>query len=219
MTIEARLHAPADDAKIVVLGPRGSPRTLASTFDREHRVVRARFALERPGAFAVQVVADLDGGPRPVLEASVYADVAPPATDDAATAVPVPGESPAAADLVALVNALRAAEEAPPLVHDPRLEAIARKHAERMRDDARIAHDLGEGDLRSRFAEAGLDANLVGENVARSTSLVRAHRALYASPSHRLNLLRADYTHVGTAAVTATDGAVYVCEVFAGGLR
>jgi uncharacterized protein YkwD len=42
-----------------------------------------------------------------------------------------------------------------------------------------------------------------------------AHRALHASPSNRMNLLRADYTHVGLAVLRAQDGSVYVCQVFA----
>ena len=41
--------------------------------------VRARFPLSEPGAFVMQVLADVGAGPRPVLEANVYADVEPPA--------------------------------------------------------------------------------------------------------------------------------------------
>ncbi|GAH82864.1 unnamed protein product, partial [marine sediment metagenome] len=40
-------------------------------------------------------------------------------------------------------------------------------------------------------------------------------RALHASPSHRINLLRADYTHMGVGVARASDGSVYVCETFA----
>jgi uncharacterized protein YkwD len=57
------------------------------------------------------------------------------------------------------------------------------------------------------------------ENVARARSLPLAYRALHASPSHRMNLLRADYTHVGLSVVNDDDGTVYVCQVFAGGMR
>lgn len=217
LTVEARVLVPADAASVVVLGPRGAPRTAPVSFDRETGVVRGRFVLDRPGAFTVQVVGDLrEGGPRPLLEARVFADT-PPSREDEGPA-PVPGED-GSGDLAAWIDALRAAESLPPLAHDRRLDALASAHAERMRAAGSVAHDLGEGDLRARFVEASLDARVVGENVARGPSVLHAHRALYASPSHRMNLLRADYTHVGVGLARADGGVVYACEVFAGDLR
>ena len=85
-----------------------------------------------------------------------------------------------------------------------------------MRDGHSVAHDLGDGDFRDRFeAEGTLDAHAVGENVAHAPTIALAHRALHASPSHRINLLRADYTHMGVGVARAADGSVYVCETFA----
>jgi uncharacterized protein YkwD len=84
-----------------------------------------------------------------------------------------------------------------------------------MRDDAKLAHDIGDGDLRARFEQRGLFAKAVGENVAHAPNVRLAHRTLHASPSHRINLLRSDYTHLGIGVARADDGTVYVCEVFA----
>jgi hypothetical protein len=75
----------------MVLGPSGAPRPLLTTVDRS--TVRARFAPERAGEFTVQVIADLAAGPRPVLEASVFADVEP---SDEPSGQPAPGEDAAA---------------------------------------------------------------------------------------------------------------------------
>ncbi len=221
LTFAAALHVPATSAKLVVLGPRGLPRTVpTSIVDRAGGRVRARFALDRPGAFTVQLVAELATGPQPVLETRVFADVEP--TDDDAPS-PAPGEDAVAGEDAAAVArmtaALRASESLPPLVRDERLDALALAHAEKMRDARTVAHDLGDGDLALRFESAGLAAKIVGENVARARSVALAHRALHASPSHRMNLLRADYTHLGVGVVTDESGNVHVCEVFAGGLR
>ncbi len=229
LTLAAPLHVNATHAKVVLLGPRGVPRTAPTTIDRSTKipVVRARFPLDRPGAFTVQVVCDVvDQGPRPLLEARVFADVEPFSTD-----APAPGED-VARPLVAagsedeeiltrMITTLRATESLGVLVRDPRLDALARAHAEHMLQTKRVAHDLGdgEGDLATRFENEGFSARIVGENVARSRSVALAHRALHASPSHRLNLLRADYTHLGVAVVKDDAGNVYVCEVFAGGFR
>src|SRR6185295_18235522 len=97
---------------------------------------------------------------------------------------------------------------------------LAQAHAERMRDRHSVAHDVGDGDFKDRFeAEGTLDAHAVGENVAHAPTVALAHRALHASPSHRINLLRVDYTHMGTGIARAADGSVYVCETFAAASR
>lgn len=220
LTLSATIHVPARRATVVVLGPRGLPRTVPTSMDPRNGRVRARFALDRPGAFTVQLVGDLEEGPRPLLEARVFADVDPGGAEDG----PAPGEEAGggnddAAALARMTDALRESEALPPLARDERLDALARAHAERMRAARTIAHDLGDGDLMARFAEQGAAATAVGENVARARSVALAHRALHASPSHRMNLLRADYTHIGVGVAKDDAGDVYVCEVFAAGLR
>ena len=217
LTFEARLHVGARSAKLIVLGPRGAPRTVPTTLDASQHV-RARFVLDQAGAFTVQLVGDLAEGPRPLLEARVFADVVPtaPGEEPAAPGEAAGGTSDDAGALARMIAALRAFEGLAPLVRDDKLEGLARAHAERMRDGRAVAHDLGDGDFRARFeAEGSLDARAVGENVAHAPTVALAHRALHASPSHRINLLRADYTHIGVATARAADGSVYVCETFA----
>src|SRR6185436_12449149 len=114
--------------------------------------------------------------------------------------------------LARMISSLRSSEGLAPLSRDEKLDALAQAHAERMRDGHAVAHDMGDGDLRARFeAEGTLDARAVGENVAHAPSVALAHRALHASPSHRINLLRVDYTHMGIGIAKAPDGSVYVC--------
>ncbi len=218
LTLEARLHVGARSAKVVVLGPHGAPRTVPTALDPVTGVVRARFALDQPGAFTVQLVADVAEGPRPLLEARIFADTTPPPSGEE---LPAPGEEAAGTSddpsaLARMIAALRAFEGTSPLARDEKLDALARAHAQRMRDGQSVAHDLGDGDFRQRFeAEGTIDARAVGENVAHAPTLALAHRALHASPSHRINLLRADYTHLGIGIARAPDGSVYVCETFA----
>lgn len=222
LTFEARLHVGARSAKLVILGPHGLPRSVPTSLDAASGVARARFALDQPGPFTLQLIADLAEGPRPLLEAKVFADVLPtppgdepaaPGEEATSTSNEPAGDGPLLSQMVAT---LRAFEGSPPLAHDDRLDALARAHAERMRDGHAVAHDLGDGDFRDRFeAEGTLDAHAVGENVAHAPTIALAHRALHASPSHRINLLRADYTHMGIGVARAADGSVYVCETFA----
>jgi uncharacterized protein YkwD len=185
------------------------------------RRIRARFAADRPGEFTVQVVANVETGPRPVLEARLFADVDPPA---ALAAEAAPGEQAGqgltgAEALERMVGALRAAQGLRALARDRRLDALALAHARRMRDARTVGHDVGDGDPSKRFGDAGLVARASGENVAHAQTPALAHRALFASPSHRTNLVRADYTHLGVASVDGPDGSVWVAEVFAADLR
>lgn len=218
LTLAASLRTPARGAKLVLLGPRGAPRTVPTAVDTSGKV-HGRFALDRPGAFTVQLVGELEGGPQPLLEARVFADVDP--DEEGASAVPAPGEEIAldaeddARLLERMAAALRSSEGLSALTPDRELDALARAHATKMREAGAIAHDLGEGDLVERLQTAGLSAQLVGENVARAGSVALVHRALHASPSHRLNLLHAQYTHIGVGVARDAAGTLYACQVFA----
>lgn len=214
LTVEAKLHVGAKSARVLLTGLRGPPRSVPASLDAQSGVLRARFALDRPGAYLVQVVGDVEGGPRPLLEARVGSEDVTLAEDDGAA----PGEEASGRDdpttVERMVLALRTTEDLRPLARDRRLDALARAHALQMAKAGLVAHDVGSGDLRARAGGADIVAKRVGENVAHAADLARAHRALHASPSHRLNLLDADYTRIGIGVVRAEDGSVWVCQIF-----
>lgn len=218
LTVEARLLVPANSAKIVVVAEGSAPRALLTSFDAATSRVKARFAPDRPGRFTVQVLADVAGGPRPVLEASVFADVEPPAVPADTSA---PGESAGASAsdpalaLGRMLDALRAEKNLKLFVRDPRLDAVAAAHAQRMKEARTVAHDVGDGGPADRLQNAGISAALAGENVAHAASAAAAHRMLWASPSHRANLLRADFERLGLGVVSDGDGTLWVVELFA----
>jgi uncharacterized protein YkwD len=152
-----------------------------------------------------------------VLEAELFADVEPPrATPNLAA----PGESAGlgfsdkAMALASMIDAMRTGEKLPPLLRDRRLDAVAMAHARRMKQAHTLGHDVGDGDPAERLANAGLSAKETGENVAHAQSIVLAHRALYASVSHRENLLHAAFTHLGVAVLDDPDGSFWIAEVF-----
>jgi hypothetical protein len=221
-TVEATTLRSARSAHVVVMGPNGVPRRVPTAV--RGRVVRARVALERAGIFRVQVVADLGSGPRPVLEADVFAgDETIP---EVLSEPHVPGEdavlgpSEDASDLLfRMTNVARQRAGLPPLRRSARLDRVAREHADRMRREQTAAHDLGEGDPAARLRAAGIPFRLVGENVAHAADVRRAHRALYASPSHRANTLRAQFEEAGVAVVHDERGAAWVVVLFAAGSR
>ena len=218
LTVEAHLRTAAVAASVVVLDPGGATRTVPSW--REGSTLRARFAPERPGELALQVIADVSGGPRPVLEATVFVDVdPPPSAEEQAAPGELTPEGPDDQRLIRMLDGARASVGLPPLPRDPRLDDIARAHARRMAASRELAHDVGDGDPFERLRGAGLDAHQAGENVAHASSVALAHRAVWASPSHRMNLLGRAFDHVGVGVARDERGEVWVVETFAGALR
>lgn len=213
--VRAVLRVPASDAKLVILGPRGVPHAVPTSFSDGR--VQARFNADQPGTWLVQLLAAVDGGPRPLLEALVFAGTEPPTH---ATTAKAPGENGAQqgseprAALYAMLNAARQSERLQPLRVEPRLEELAQAHAEAMRRARRTAHDAGDGDLNQRVEQAGLEL-AAGENVAHAASAALAQRALWSSPSHRENLLFPGFDLVGVGVAADPDGTLWVCQVFA----
>lgn len=216
LTVRAHLLEPATDAHVVVLGPTGAPRTVTTGLD--DGTVRATFSVDHPGPWLVQVVTSGRTGPRPVVEAMTFADQAPPTSFHAS---PAPGEAAgagvtdAASAVAAMVNAARKSEGLGTLARDARLDRIAQAHAQAMRAAHEIGHDVGDGDPGDRIRAAGLAVHLAGENVAHARTARRAHRALWASPSHRGNLLEPAFRRLGVGVARDPDGSVWVCETLA----
>jgi uncharacterized protein YkwD len=213
LTLEGRLRVAARGVRVFVTGPDGAPRTVPVALDGQE--LRARFAPDRPGEHAVQVVADLPSGPRPVLEASVFADAEPP---EAEASRPAPGEDAFAGDdasaLARMLAATRASAGLPPLARDAALDAVARAHARRMADRRDLAHDCGDGSPLDRLRSAGLEPRDAAENVAHAATPALAHRAQWWSPSHRANMLRPRAVRLGIGVARDERGDLWVTALF-----
>jgi uncharacterized protein YkwD len=217
ISLEGTMLVPASGVRVVLLGPRGAPKTVVASLTNGTKI-KSTFSVDQPGAWLVQVLATVVTGPRPVLEAMVFAGTAPPARF---VATPAPGEEAAkgakddADALIRMVNAARAGESLPPLARDASLDKLAQAHVEEMVRAKMVGHNVGGGDLKARIAAAGLKTKIAGENLASAKSIENAHRALWASPSHRDNLLLTQFSRIGVAAVRTPDGSVWVAQVFA----
>jgi hypothetical protein len=212
--LDARILVPSSGVKVVVLGPTGAPRTLPTSYSDGR--ARARANVDRPGSWMFQVVLDSELGPRPVLEAMVFAGVEPPATQPWTAA---PGEEQATGEprgaLERMLAEARKTESLPPLARDFELDRVAQAHAERMMSVKLLAHDAGDGSPQERVERTGVAAREIGENVAHAVGVTLAHRALWSSPSHRSNMLERRFDRVGLGVTTAPDGSVWVTELFA----
>jgi len=105
---------------------------------------------------------------------------------------------------VSKINAARST----PLTVRSDLVAIARRHSQRMADSGTIFHN---GNLAN---EAPSDWQSLGENVGMGPSCSDIHNAFMNSSSHRKNILDPKFNFVGVGVVTASDGTLFVTEVF-----
>lgn len=216
ITVDATTLVDFAEAKVVVLAPTGRPYTVPTSVDGNRVLGRAR--VDRAGMWKLQVLANADTGPRPALETIVWVDREPPAF---AVEERAPGEGRAdpsrAADeqLFEMLRALRAAEGLGSIVRVPWLDRLAQEHSEAMMQAQRLGHDVGHGGPEARAARALARARRTGENVAHAVSIVLAHRTLWASPSHRGNLVDPHFNAVGLGVARGPDGTLWVTQEFA----
>jgi hypothetical protein len=212
--------AALQEASLMMLAPDGSLRIVPVAVGAG--MFHSVFSLDRPGLWRLQASFDTGRGPRPALEAWVFVDRDP---DMEAALQPPPGEGPELpleagrdelrAALSRSIEGVRRSVGVPPLRRDPKLDDLAQAHVEAMQRTGRTAHDVGDGLPPARATRAGVSARRFGENVARASSLERAHRALWDSPSHRRNLLDAGFEAVGIGVARASERDIWVCELFA----
>lgn len=219
LALEAQLHVEVHDVQLLALGPRGLPHRLPVQVT-ENGVLHARLPLASPGRWLFQVLPDTPAGPRPVAELEVFVDVSAAIASDVDS---VPGEreprcgSEACESeaLATMLNAARVSEGLTSLIAHAQLEQLATKHARSMAEQRQLAHDLGQGDAYIRVTTELPSLTSIGENVAHAASVRDAHRALWRSPAHRLNMLHRDYTHIGVGVAHGANGEVWTCQLFA----
>src|SRR4030095_5564107 len=102
------------------------------------------------------------------------------------------------ARMLQLVNRERVTAGLQPLVADPELTEVARRHSTDMFARGYFAHDTPEGRAPfDRMQEANVRFLTAGENLALAPTLSIAHTGLMNSPGHRANILRPQFGRVG----------------------
>jgi uncharacterized protein YkwD len=126
-----------------------------------------------------------------------------------AVAPPAHAAEGAAATLMSLINAYRAASSRPALTADDTLSAVARRHGEDMARRAYFSHVTPEGgSFGDRLWNAGYTYAVAAENLARGYRDAAAVLAGWqGSPGHLANLLRADVSRAGIGVVEPPPGA------------
>jgi uncharacterized protein YkwD len=208
LRVRGRLLDGLKDPQLVVTEPSGKsyrlPIQRGAAFDAE--VVAAN-----EGELRVELLAESEQGPAPVINVPVYVGVSPPTEVSVQT---TSGGESIGLDaqaferrLLELVQAERARVGVAPLSSEPRLVEIARAHGEDMRAHGFVGHTSATtGTAADRVARAGVRTGLVLENVGRGYTPEEVHQSLLDSPGHRANVVSPDATHLGVGAVIEEEG-------------
>jgi uncharacterized protein YkwD len=200
-----------------------SPMTLDSTSssatrfaDETSPVVMGRDGAPASSPAAEAPVAPSPEVPAPPVEVPVTPEVpaaapetTPPAPEPPVAAAtsfgaPVPGSE---AEVLALVNTVRAGAGCGPLLHDEGLATVARGHSADMRDRGFFDHTNPDGRDPFDRAEAAGQTNARAENIAYGQPDPAAVMdAWMNSPGHRANILDCALRTLGTGVAEGPGG-------------
>ena len=117
-------------------------------------------------------------------------------------------------ELLSALNQERKAHGLPALKSDEALANAARKHAERMAQQGRVAHQFpGEPGLPERAEAAGAHFTWLSENVDEGPNADAIHQSFMKSPQHRANILDNDMDSAGIG-VAERKGELFAVEDF-----
>jgi uncharacterized protein YkwD len=117
-------------------------------------------------------------------------------------------------ELLRAVNQQRKAHGLPALQSDEALTIAARKHAELMAQQGKVAHQFpGEPGLPERARAAGAHFTWLSENVDEGPNADAIHQSFMKSPQHRANILDSDMDSAGIG-VAERKGEWFAVEDF-----
>ena len=105
------------------------------------------------------------------------------------------------------IGSERASRGAGSLVPAADLQAVARRHAQRMADRGEPYHNPNLGSEVDGW-------EIVAENVGVGYDVDSIHSAFMQSATHRGNILNADVTELGLGVVVTSDARIWVVEIF-----
>lgn len=111
------------------------------------------------------------------------------------------------AEMLIMVNKEREKIGLKPVMADPELTEVARRHSKDMFARGYFSHYSPEkASLFDRMREANVIYRMAGENLALAPTLQMAHKGLMDSPGHRANILRPGFGRLG---IGILDGGRY----------
>lgn len=114
-----------------------------------------------------------------------------------------------------LINNERIKRFVAPLKRMRTLDELARSHARLMAEEAQLFHSDREELYHKVFDEEQMmDGHRIGENVTKGKSVAAIHHFMMQSLSDKNNMLDRRFTWMGVGTAKASDGTLYLCQIF-----
>jgi uncharacterized protein YkwD len=200
--IQGKLVGRYRSARVVITAPDG--RVAEQEVSKQAGTVQGQLACAADGKYQVEVTAEDKSGTAVLANFPVFCGVDPPALAPrgAGTRQRRVSAETAEKDVLALVNRDRAAAKLPPVEWDAKLAEVARAHSRDMADHDFVGHvSPRTGTALDRVRKAGLEPELVLENVGRAYSAAEAESGFMASPGHRANVVEPKAKRMGVGVV------------------
>lgn len=118
--------------------------------------------------------------------------------------------------MVGLVNTERTKRGLAPLRVDPAIAVVAREHSRDMFLRRYFSHIDPDGhDGKDRFVQAGIQFQVVGENLAYAPDVNTAHTGLMNSEGHRENIVSTEYHRIGIGIISSVNNGQMFTQMFA----
>ena len=116
------------------------------------------------------------------------------------------------------INQERAKAGVAPLKMDTELARVAQIKSQEMVDKNYFSHTSPTyGSPFDMMRSFGIKYRTAGENIARNSTVLKAHTALMNSEGHRQNILNPNYSHIGIGIVpNRNSSGITVTQMFIG---
>lgn len=132
------------------------------------------------------------------------------------TSAPVSNSS-YAKEMLNLINQERAANGVPRLKWNEELAKVAQTKAQDMVDNNYFSHTSPTyGSPFDMMKSFGISYRYAGENIAKNSSVAKAHTALMNSEGHRKNILNSNFTSIGIGVVKTSSNSYTIVQMFIG---
>jgi uncharacterized protein YkwD len=202
VAIQGKLVGRYRSARVVITAPDG--RVAEQPVSARAGTVQGQLTCAAVGKYQVEVTAEDKSGTAVLANFPVFCGVDPPvlAPRGAGTRQRRVTADAAEKDVLALVNRDRAAAKLEPVTWDAKLAEVARAHSRDMSDHDFVGHvSPRTGTALDRVRKAGLEPELVLENVGRAYSPAEAESGFMASPGHRANVVEPKAKRMGVGVV------------------
>ena len=133
-----------------------------------------------------------------------------------ATSAPVSNSS-YAKEMLNLINQERVANGVAQLKWNEELAKVAQAKAQDMVDNNYFSHTSPTyGSPFDMMKSFGISYRYAGENIAKNSSVAKAHTALMNSEGHRKNILNSNFTSIGIGVVKTSSNSYTIVQMFIG---